>query len=82
MKKTQDQSEHVDEQKGGRSDILNDKRRLNVAITRAKCKLVLVGNVPALKSYEPFEKLLSYLQKHNKILQIHQEDLKALPVVQ
>ena len=42
-------------------DILNDWRRLNVAVTRAKARLWLVGNVPALNSYGPFAKMLEYL---------------------
>ena len=42
-------------------DILCDWRRLNVAVTRAKAKLWLIGNSKILKSYEPFKKLLDYL---------------------
>ena len=61
-----------------RGDILCDERRLNVATTRAKSKLILLGNISALKSYEPFEKLILFLQSNNNVFQIHQRDLDYL----
>ncbi|KFQ97694.1 DNA replication ATP-dependent helicase/nuclease DNA2, partial [Nipponia nippon] len=42
--------------------LLKDWRRLNVAITRAKHKLIMVGCVPSLCRYPPLEKLLRHLQ--------------------
>jgi len=44
------------------SSILNDIRRLNVAITRAKHKLILVGNKHVLKDYDPIMKIMNYLE--------------------
>ncbi|KAG1656161.1 DNA replication ATP-dependent helicase/nuclease DNA2 [Nymphon striatum] len=44
--------------------ILHDFRRLNVAITRAKQKLFIIGSKSTLMSLEPFKKLLSIL--HNE----------------
>lgn len=44
------------------SSILNDIRRLNVAITRAKHKLILVGNKHVLKDYDPILKIMNYLE--------------------
>ncbi|CAH0547646.1 unnamed protein product [Brassicogethes aeneus] len=44
-------------------EILEDKRRLNVAITRAKNKLILVGDVETLKQYSTFKKLLGSLEE-------------------
>ena len=41
-------------------DILSDWRRLNVAVTRAKAKLWVIGNAKALKTYAPFGKMLDY----------------------
>lgn len=43
--------------------ILNDFRRLNVAITRAKSKLILVGNFSVLKKFKTCEKILNYLEE-------------------
>lgn len=38
-------------------DILSDLRRLTVAVTRAKVKLIIVCDVESLKCYEPFARL-------------------------
>lgn len=43
--------------------IMNDWRRLNVAVTRPKSRLWIVGNVEALETYEPFRKLIEYLKQ-------------------
>ncbi|XP_062486450.1 DNA replication ATP-dependent helicase/nuclease DNA2 [Pezoporus occidentalis] len=47
--------------------LLKDWRRLNVAITRAKHKLIMVGCVPSLSYYPPLEKLLCHLQSEAMI---------------
>lgn len=47
--------------------LLKDWRRLNVAITRAKHKLLMVGCVPSLCCYPPLEKLLCHLQSQKMI---------------
>lgn len=44
--------------------ILHDIRRLTVAVTRAKHKLVVVGDSGTLKHYPPFAKLLHNLEGH------------------
>lgn len=46
---------------------MKDWRRLNVAITRAKHKLVMVGSATTLRRYAPVEKLLNHLQQENMI---------------
>uniref|UniRef100_A0A672Y999 DNA replication ATP-dependent helicase/nuclease n=1 Tax=Sphaeramia orbicularis TaxID=375764 RepID=A0A672Y999_9TELE len=48
-------------------ELLKDWRRLNVAITRAKHKLLMVGSTSTLRRYAPVEKLLSHLQQDNMI---------------
>ncbi|XP_037077017.1 DNA replication ATP-dependent helicase/nuclease DNA2-like [Pollicipes pollicipes] len=49
--------EHADS-----ADILSDERRLTVAVTRARHKLVLVGRRDALASYAPFGRLFQHLR--------------------
>lgn len=39
-------------------DILEDKRRLNVAITRAKHKLIIVGDMNTIKTYFSFKEIV------------------------
>lgn len=48
-------------------ELLKDWRRLNVAITRAKTKLLMVGSATTLRRYSPVEKLLNHLQQENMI---------------
>lgn len=48
-------------------ELLKDWRRLNVAITRAKTKLLMVGSAMTLRRYSPVEKLLNHLQQENMI---------------
>ncbi|CAL1536163.1 unnamed protein product, partial [Lymnaea stagnalis] len=48
-------------------ELLKDLRRLNVALTRAKHKLILIGNAAALKSYEHVAKLLIWLEENNNV---------------
>uniref|UniRef100_A0A8C4Q3P1 DNA replication ATP-dependent helicase/nuclease DNA2 n=1 Tax=Eptatretus burgeri TaxID=7764 RepID=A0A8C4Q3P1_EPTBU len=48
-------------------ELLKDWRRLNVALTRAKFKLLLLGCTPALRNYEPIARLLDYADTHGLI---------------
>lgn len=49
------------------NEILEDKRRLTVAITRAKHKLIMVGDIASLQNYRPFKSLIDSMKKMNKI---------------
>uniref|UniRef100_A0A8C4ELT8 DNA replication ATP-dependent helicase/nuclease n=1 Tax=Dicentrarchus labrax TaxID=13489 RepID=A0A8C4ELT8_DICLA len=71
-------------EEGNLGELLKDWRRLNVAITRAKHKLLMVGSATTLRRYAPVEKLLNHLQQENMISLKHMLKLaahKALPSI-
>lgn len=49
------------------SEILQDFRRLTVAITRSKHKLIIIGDVNSLNVYGPFKELFSHLSGMSKL---------------
>lgn len=44
-----------------KGNILDDEKRLNVGISRAKKKLILIGCKSTLLLYKPFERLINIL---------------------
>jgi superfamily I DNA and/or RNA helicase len=47
---------------------MKDKRRINVALTRAKYGMIIVGNYDCLSYDHRWEKLLDMLDKDNQIV--------------
>ena len=54
------------------SDLLKDKRKINVALSRAKKKLIVVGNWDLANNYKVFKSLFDYVEenKHSKFIRI------------
>ncbi|GLH12203.1 Regulator of nonsense transcripts 1 homolog [Gryllus bimaculatus] len=52
------------------SCILNDERRLTVAITRARFKLIIIGDVSALQCFAPLKHIINSLDNNNNIVQV------------
>lgn len=51
----------------GNIGFLKDLRRMNVAMTRARMKLIIIGNSSTLTRYPFYKKLYSYVSDLNKI---------------
>ena len=49
-----------------KSDLIKDKRKINVALSRAKKKLIVVGNWDLANKYETFEFLFEYVKENKK----------------
>jgi DNA replication ATP-dependent helicase Dna2 len=52
-------------------EILNDKRRLTVAVTRAKKKLILIGCVENLVRYKPLCSLISFIKEKDLMVNLN-----------
>jgi superfamily I DNA and/or RNA helicase len=54
----------------GNIGFLRDLRRLNVAITRAKKKLIIIGNIETLSHNPTYKRLIDYCRKQDVILEL------------
>jgi predicted DNA helicase len=54
--------------------FLTDERRLNVAITRAKKKLIVIGDKETIIKYSLFKEFVDYIEKNGKMLTLTNSD--------
>ena len=59
----------------GEIGFLGDERRMNVALTRAKRKLIVIGDSATLGSSAFFQSLLEYFQQHGKYRSVFEEPM-------
>ena len=52
----------------GNIGFLNDLRRMNVAITRARMKLIIYGDAPTLTRHPFYKALYRYIQNNGKVV--------------
>ena len=53
----------------GQIGFLNDLRRMNVAITRARMKLIILGDAPTLTKHPFYQALYQYISQNGKVIQ-------------
>ena len=54
----------------GNIGFLSDLRRLNVAITRAKRKLIIIGNKDTLRNNPTYSRLINFVEDENLLIEI------------
>ena len=54
----------------GNIGFLSDLRRLNVAITRAKRKLIIIGNKNTLMTNPTYARLIEFVEDENLLIKI------------
>lgn len=61
--------------------ILHDMRRLTVAVTRAKHKLIIIGHGSTLHQYAPFAQLMDNLESEQRVIVLSNSYILSFKVV-
>ncbi|XP_050408046.1 DNA replication ATP-dependent helicase/nuclease DNA2 [Patella vulgata] len=56
--------------KSSRGELLDDIKRLNVAVTRAKLKLIMVGDISTLNRYTPCSTIITSMKNTDQIIKL------------
>ena len=62
-------TEDQESQKRNTNELLSDKQRVNVAMSRAKSKLIIVGDLNCLKGYDPMRVIIDILCQSKCVVQ-------------
>lgn len=62
----------------GQIGFLNDLRRMNVAITRARMKLIIIGDASTLSRHAFYRKLYEYVGEHGAVITIEEDKTNYL----
>ena len=59
----------------GQIGFLNDLRRMNVAITRARMKLIILGDASTLTQHKFYRELYNYIEQQGEVIKIHKKTM-------
>jgi hypothetical protein len=66
---------------GGSIGFLSDTRRMNVALTRARFGLYIVGCAETLQSNPPWSKLIAYAESHDAMITVNDAYDPIMPLI-